>query len=207
MSFDLIFWFAFLILAGMIVYCDLKFYLLRDVTQVYKPYSWGRVQLAWWTTIIISSFTSILIKADSMPTFDESTLILLGISAATTATARAIDLSEKTPNVVNPQNQKSNFFTDILSDEFNINIHRFQTVVFNLIFGIYFIRYVLAHFNANDIDKIMPVITTNNLVLLGLSSATYAALKTTENKTKEKEVKSELGITDPLVLEEEPAVG
>jgi len=32
------------------------------------------------------------------------------------------------------------------------------------------------------INGIIPVITNNNLILLGLSAGTYVALKTTENK-------------------------
>jgi len=207
MSFTAIFWIDLLVLMAAIIYCDRKFYLLRDVTQAYKPYSWSRVQLAWWTAIILSSFTAILLKTGEIPTFNASTLILLGISAATTATARLIDLNEKTPAVVNRENTQSHFILDILSDEYNINMHRFQTVVFNLIFGIYFIRYVVTHFDPVKINDIMPLIADNNLILLGLSSATYAALKTTENKTKEKAAVSEMESAAPLMAEEEPAVG
>ena len=72
-----------------------------------------------------------------------------------------------------------------MSDEVNVNMHRFQTVIFNAVFGIWFVNSVLTSFLTANVDMIMPVITMNNLILLGLSSATYAALKTTENKTSE----------------------
>ena len=148
--------------------------------------------------------------AGTIPTFHESTLILLGISAATTATARVIDLSEKTEDLpIEPSNgkpKKCNFFLDILSDEYNVNIHRFQAVIFNVVFGVWFITSVLKTFLSNGIHDVMPVIETNNLILLGLSSATYAALKTTENKPTTKK-KEEAGAEKNENLAEEPAVG
>jgi hypothetical protein len=44
-------------------------------------------------------------------------------------------------------------------------------------------KLVVAACQANPIDYVMPDISNNNLILLGLSSATYAAVKTTENKS------------------------
>ena len=187
MTYLFYFWAIFFALSFMIIYCDIKYAILRDMTQAYHPYSWGRVQLAWWTVIILTSFISILLIRKTIPTFHDSTLILLGISAATTATARVIDISEK-PVVVplDPAHpKKCNFFLDIMSDEVNVNMHRFQTVIFNAVFGIWFVNSVLTSFYHTNVDMIMPVISMNNLILIGLISATYAALKTTENKTSE----------------------
>ena len=55
----------------------------------------------------------------------------------------------------------------------------------------------------------MPPISDNNLVLLGLSSGTYAALKLTENRTDDsKKVKSgDTGTPDTSTINDEPAVG
>ena len=164
--------------------------MLRDISAApkgKKPFSFSRLQLAWWTVIILSAFISILIAKGVSPTFHESTLILLGISSATTATARIIDRSDQTTKVNRSQDQDSeNFFLDILSDENGVSIHRFQTVAFNLAFGIWFICTVF-YFLENpplSINDIIPDIGTNNLILIGLSSGTYAALKTNENKSK-----------------------
>ncbi|MGK4568351.1 hypothetical protein [Flavobacterium sp. 3HN19-14] len=66
-----------------------------------------------------------------------------------------------------------------------MSVHRFQTVVFNFAFGVWFISQItknLANVPTGGINDIMPDIQQNNLILLGLSSATYAVLKTTENK-------------------------
>jgi hypothetical protein len=92
---------------------------------------------------------------------------------------------------------------DILSDKSGINIHRFQTFLFNIIFGAWFLSESLHHLFVppackpatdplatkafidcltNYASSIMPVIAPNNLVLLAASSGVYAALKTTENK-------------------------
>ena len=201
-----IFWIVFGVMLVLIAWLDLKYCMLRDITtaKTNQSYSWSRVQLAWWTAIVLSSFIAIFISKGVAPTLHISTVILLGISSATTVTARAIDLSDQqNPGVSRHQNDfGKNFLLDILSDENGVSMYRFQTVVFNAVFGIWFINAVLNNMHVecsayrdlagsavqaacklNPIDYIMPVISDNNLILLGLSSATYAALKTTENKS------------------------
>lgn len=161
--------------------------MLRDNgTESPRPYSFARVQLAWWTVIILVSFISTIILRGGAPTFNTSTLYLLGISSATTIGATLIDISDQANPAVTTLGQNmtsSGFFLDILSDKNGVNVHRFQTVVFNIVFGLWFIYEVLCNLKTqNDINYIMPVITSNNLILLGVSSGVYAALKTTENK-------------------------
>lgn len=181
----LVFTACFLALGGSIWFFDLKSMMLRDTsTAAKKPYSFARVQLAWWTVIVLSSFITIMITRHYIPTLDSSTLILLGISAATTGIARVIDQGDlNNPSIVRGQDANSQgILLDILSDNTGPNLQRFQTVLFNAVFGIYFIVTVIHNLPTEPVDIIMPVITTNNLILIGLSSGTYAALKTTENK-------------------------
>jgi len=184
---QLIFWIVFIAMLFIVIYLNLKNNMLKDTsTANVRPYSFARVQLMWWTVIILTSFISILIFKGIIPAFDSSTIILLGISSATLATGSVIDLSDqKNPAIVRSQNQNSeNFFLDILSDSNGVSIHRFQAFIFNFVFGIWFIctvLYYLGNFPGN-VNNIIPVISSNNLILLGLSSGTYAALKTTENK-------------------------
>ncbi len=169
-----------------IIICDKKYFMLRDDSLAsQKPYSFSRVQLAWWTVIVLSAFITIILAGKGIPIFDQSTLILLGISAATTAAAKVVDVADETnPAIARHQDANGeNFFLDILSDEKGVSIHRFQTVVFNLVFGVWFIHYVLNNFGSDDPSAIMPVIDNNNLILLGLSSGVYAGLKITENKS------------------------
>ena len=106
------FWIAFVALLLVIFYCDRKYSLLRDISIAdKKPYSFSRVQLAWWTTIVLAAFISIVVSHNGIPTFDTSTLILLGISSATTATARTIDISDqKNQKVTRSQDKDGQWF-------------------------------------------------------------------------------------------------
>lgn len=79
------------------------------------------------------------------------------------------------------------FFVDILSDKNGISVHRLQIVAFNAVFGLWFIYKTFMNIKglntqATDVDTIIPIFNTNNLILLGVSAGTYAALKATENK-------------------------
>ncbi|MDE2026203.1 MAG: hypothetical protein KGJ07_06940 [Patescibacteria group bacterium] len=184
----LIFWLVFSLVSSAIIYCDYKFGMLRDSSiATPKPFSYSRVQLAWWTVIVFSSIISILFLHKGMPAIYNSTLYLLGISSATSAAARMIDVSDQV-NSSSLRHQDSsagvNFFIDILSDENGISIHRFQTVLFNLLFGGWFIYNVIYNISLQNIDNIIPDIQPNYLVLLTLSSVTYTAVKTSENRHK-----------------------
>ena len=84
---DVLFLIVFVALTVAIYYCDKKYAMLRDTsTLIIKPFSLSRVQMAWWTLIVLSSFITILIVLHQAPNLRESTLILLGISSATRAT-------------------------------------------------------------------------------------------------------------------------
>lgn len=179
---------VFLILLIIFLYFDFKNDLLKDSsTAIKKPYSYSRVQLAWWTLIILSSFISIVIVKNKIPELDQSTLILIGISSATIATGRLIDVSDQKDLTINryQNNERKGLLLDIISDQSGASIHRLQTVLFNLTFGIWMIITVLNNLNdfSIDVSKIIPIIQNNNLILLGLSSATYAALKIPENSS------------------------
>jgi len=187
------YWVTLLLLVAIVILTDRKYGLLRDVSTAKKPpFSFARVQLTWWTLIILASLISILLATGQMPTLDSSTLILLGICSTTLATATAIDLSDqshaeasKTTGKLSRNQLSTGFLTDILSDNSGISIHRFQTVAFNFIFGCWMVAKVffnLKHVTLENLNNVIPVLEPNNLILIGLSSATYAALKTTENK-------------------------
>jgi hypothetical protein len=215
------FWALFAILTAGVVFLDRKFNMLRDLSKASpRPYSFSRVQLAWWSVIIITAFTSIMLQTGHAPNLHSSTLVLLGISAGTTAVARVIDLADQqNPLVFRHQDIKtSNFFLDLLSDQNGVSIQRFQALIFNVVFGIWFIasvlgnlgdpNYCLADFVKGDpnlaqcllhsTDFLIPIVSDNNLILLGLSSATYAALKITENKGTASENLSEKVVDEAL---------
>lgn len=215
------FWALFAILTACIVLCDRKFNMLRDLSKASpRPYSFSRVQLAWWSVIIISAFTTIMLQTGHAPNLHSSTLVLLGISAGTTAVARVIDLADQQNSLVfrHQDIKTSNFFLDLLSDQNGVSIQRFQAIIFNAVFGIWFIasvlgnlgdpNYCLTDFAKGDpnlaqcllhtTDFLIPIVSDNNLILLGLSSATYAALKITENKGTASETLSEKVVDEAL---------
>ena len=181
-----LFWITFVVLAAIVFVCDRKYSMLRDVsTADPRPYSFSKVQLAWWTVIILTSLITIVLIAGDIPTFNESTLILFGITTATTAAGRLVDVSDESKGLRRAQDEESeSLFLDILSDHNGVSITRLQTVIFNVVFGLWFMYEVLHRLvlPGTPMNEIIPYIETNNLILLGLSSATYAAFKTTESK-------------------------
>lgn len=205
------FWISFLLLFALIVFCDRKYGMLKDASLGNpRPYSFSRSQLAWWTMIVFASIIAIMVSTGTAPTLDSSTLVLMGISAGTTTVARLIDQSDQSEtDLTSNQNiAGQNFFLDILSDKNGISIHRLQSVILNIVFGVWMIKTVCFNLG-HVVEPVIPVISNNNLILIGLSSGTYAALKTTENKQPaitDKSVQSDL-VADEAILVSTPSVG
>lgn len=175
---QLIFFLTLIVLLLLIIYLDRKYKLLRDIsTSEQRPYSYSRVQLAWWTWIIITSFITILFaNGGTLPILDSSTLILLGISAGTTSIANIIDVSDVADKTRHQDQGGKNFLYDIIDDSNGASIHRLQAVLFNIIFGIWMLIMVY-----NKMENIPPI-ENSCLVLLGISAGTYSVIKTSENK-------------------------
>lgn len=194
---------VFVALVLTIVFLERKYNFLQDRTTVEpKPYSFSRVQLVWWTFLVLTTFIATIIASGEVPTLTETTLVLLGIGSLTTVSANIVDLSdEKRQAEANSKGEpggepplskdlpREGFLVDILSDKTGVSIHRFQAFAFNLVLGLWFIyKSVMNIKDVTDkstqdvINAVIPVITTNNLILLGLSAGTYLALKTSENK-------------------------
>jgi hypothetical protein len=114
-----------------------------------------------------------------MNSIDTTALILLGISAGTTAASQIIDKREIDRNASRPQDKESDgFVNDILSDGHGVSIHRYQNVLFTLVIGWFYIVTVWENYK-------MPVLSETVLILMGLSAATYASMKATESKSEE----------------------
>lgn len=158
-------------------------YFLKGINST--KYSLSRVQMAWWTMIVICCYIALWSDSGILVPLSGDTLILIGISAGTAAAAQTIDIgkirvleqsgrSEQT-QIRAAIHTNQTFLFQILSDENGINIQRFQSVVFTLFIGIFFVFEVITKFEMPDLD---PGI----LGLMGISSATYAGLKTNEGK-------------------------
>ena len=182
-------WVSFAVLFILVGILDRNYNMLKDAsTAVKRPYSFSRVQLAWWSVIILASFIAVLSISKKIPELDDSTWILLGISGVTTAAAGMIDVSDRTnqsliQNHLSQNQPSQGFILDILSDANGVSVHRFQSVVFNISVGVWFVWTVNSNLGGQPMpDPIIPHLTNGVLALLGVSSGTYAVLKTTENK-------------------------
>lgn len=162
-------------LLGILVWLSIKSSLLRDggsLAPERRPYSLARTQFAIWLLLISSAYIFLWISTGELPVLTNSSLILLGISGGTSVVAKMIDNTQSLH--VSPDRRSQHFLIDILSDEKGISIHRLQMLVFTLVIGLIFCHDVLVIFEMPDFD-------TNLLLLMGISSGTYAGFKVTEN--------------------------
>lgn len=170
-----------------VVFNNDNFGMLAETDGKTKPraaFSLGRSQLAFWTVIIISSFIYVYLNASpqeyAAPVLAVVNLTLLGIAAGTTIASKVIDNSQKdTQGTSIPQQDypSEGFLIDIISDEKGVSIYRLQSVIWTLIIGAIYIAYVSGKSKMPD----DTVITSQLLILMGISSSTYVGLKTTEN--------------------------
>ena len=145
--------------------------------------------------IVICCYIALWSDSGVLVQLTADTLILIGISAGTAAAAQTIDNNHEIKKAATAQAdneessteeadektekpkvyEKQGFIFQILSDDHGISIQRFQSVVFTFFIGVFFVFEVITKFQMPDLD---PGI----LGLMGISSATYAGLKTGEAK-------------------------
>jgi len=167
---------------------------LRPVDK--RPYSYSKVQLLWWTTIILSTFLTYVIYTGYLISFTPSMVLLLGGGLAVSVFGKVIDntQTDKDGDSVPIRHQDledtKGVFTDILSDDGGISIHRYQAVVINMIFGLAFIGRLIHSIFGHDKYPFLEF-ESWQLTLMGVSSAAFLGLKGTENApgTKEKREK------------------
>lgn len=155
---------------------------LRPISQ--RPFSFSRVQLFWWTLIIISCYFYLFAITGVLVPVNATTAILLGCGVVTCAAGQLIDNRQRQNTPVGLRNQDSNsesqdFFSDILSDDNGISIHRFQALIFNVVFGVAFICFFITAVR----NHLYPFIdfSEGQFALIGISSAAYLGLKANEN--------------------------
>jgi hypothetical protein len=167
--------------------------LLQEKIHGYYIYSLSNVHLFFWTQIILLSYILIWFVCDDMNSIDSSSLLLLGISAGTASVATILNVNNK--NIKNAKARPSEgFLKDILADNQEFSMHRYQIFIFNVVIGVFFIY--------KTIDELkMPILNETVLSLLGISSATYAAIKAIDSKNL---LKSAPAPTDPPQNEKTP---
>lgn len=180
------FWAAFLIFV-VVWFLAIKYALTSTICKADSnlplkevPYSYSRVQLFFWTMIIISLYIYFFAFSGILLPLNMTTVTLLGAGLLVYSGGKIID-KRQSMNLGGqpPTHPTDGFLFDILSDETGINIHRFQSLVFNLIYGIGFIILFLK--NVNNCLYPFPEFGGWQFALLGISSAAYLGMKTTEN--------------------------
>lgn len=137
-----------------------------------RTYSLGRVQMAWWFAIILSSYIFLWVVTGDMTVLSSQALSLMGISGASGLVSAGLDKSKQT---VFPAG-KGKFFDDLLTDADGVTMHRFQMLVMTVVLGIMFVIYVLTQLKMPDFDA-------NSLALMGISAGTYLGFKVPEQQT------------------------
>ncbi|SDH20578.1 hypothetical protein SAMN05421827_11917 [Pedobacter terrae] len=158
---------------------QLEIKLGKTLSQEY-PFSLSKVQLGVWTMVISSSYIYLsLFKGDCAETdINKTALVLLGIFSGTAVTSKIIDKRELKDQRPRHQNTPSRgFLTDILSDDAGISIHRFQHVVWTLV-GVAIYLYKIGEIKTGCI---LPELSDTLLTLMGISSATFVAIRSKEN--------------------------
>ncbi|MBC1241053.1 hypothetical protein [Nostoc sp. 2RC] len=136
-----------------------------------NPFSLSVSQLAFWTLIIFGSYMIIYgITGDYTNILNQQSLILLGINSVTAFGSSLIDGQGDESKRKGSQRVSEGFFIDILSDINGVNFHRFQTFIWTVAIGVFFLWEVGKNLAMPEFDETL-------LTLQGISSATYLGLR------------------------------
>ncbi|MCC5600766.1 hypothetical protein LC586_16445 [Nostoc sp. CHAB 5714] len=136
-----------------------------------NPFSLSISQLAFWTFLIFGSYLIIYgITGDYTNILTQQSLILLGINSITTFGTSLIDGQGNEKKRKGSQRVSESFFYDILSDINGVNFHRFQTFIWTVALGLFFVWEVLKNLAMPEFDETL-------LALQGISAATYLGLR------------------------------
>jgi hypothetical protein len=136
-----------------------------------RSYSLGRVQMAWWYAIVIGAYIFLWALTGQMPVLSAQALALAGLSSATGLTAAALDAGQQKQLPCS----SGRLLPDLLTDANGVTIYRFQLLVSNILFGLFFLVSVVR-------NLAMPEFDPSVLTLLGMSAATYTGFKIPEQQ-------------------------
>jgi len=154
--------------------------ILRDASTARKrPFSFSRVQLLWWMLIIAFCFLQHYGDTFELPDINATCLILMGIGMGTTTIAVVLDgrqrrAAEQQGTSVTQDQESQGFFTDILSDDSGLSVHRLQALAFNVIYGVAFYTTFVR-------TGVFETYGDLQYAILGISNASYLGLKALEN--------------------------
>ena len=139
------------------------------------PYDLGRVQMAFWFFLILSSYVCLWLVTGDLDTITGPLLSLMGISSATALGAHLMGPSASSTG----GSVSAGFLTDILSDSNGYCFHNFQIFAWTLMLGIIFVCSVYD-------NLAMPKFSSTLLALTGISAGTYLGFQFVgqQNRTK-----------------------
>lgn len=146
--------------------------LLKESNEAGKPYSFHKFQLWIWTLVILPAF--ILhwgYVPGHIPSINQTSLVLLGISGATTMTAEMIVATQKNgsaaPSLKAVHLNTTGFWRDLLMDDGNqLSIARLQQLIFTFV---YVAIYICAFFPKMEFPDFDP----STYILMGISTGTF----------------------------------
>ncbi|HWY11704.1 MAG TPA: hypothetical protein VN026_10285 [Bacteroidia bacterium] len=152
-----------------------------EVLESEIPYSLSRLQLAWWTYIVIIGFIFIWMCTDDLAFLPTSIALLLGITGGTSVVSKiseALKGNDAIKQITSVKEfedhyKSKNVFYDIISDENGLSISRIQFAFFSVLFSLYLVWQVIYLLQ-------FPVFSDGILMLMGISSTTYAGIKFSE---------------------------
>ncbi|WP_190940169.1 hypothetical protein [Nostoc flagelliforme] len=151
-----------------------KFF-LGSKEEYRNPFSLSISQLAFWTFLIFSAYLIIYgITGDYTNILTGQSLVLLGINSVTAFGSSLIDGHGNEKERKGSQGISKGFFTDILSDINGVNFHRFQTFIWTVGIGLFFVWEVIKNLAMPEFDDTL-------LTLQGISAATYLGLRGQEH--------------------------
>ncbi|MEH2250934.1 hypothetical protein [Nostoc sp.] len=149
-----------------------------------NPFSLSISQLAFWTFLIFSSYLIIYgITGDYTNVLTKQSLILLGINSITVFGTSLIDGQGDEKKRKGSKRVSEGFFYDILSDINGVNFHRFQTFIWTVAIGLFFVWEVIKNLAMPEFDETL-------LTLQGISAATYLGLRGQEQHGMTKDPES-----------------
>ena len=163
--------------------------LKKDLSK--RPFSYSKVQCLFWTLIIFSCYTALSIYFLDLIPLNGTVIVLLGGGLSVAVFGKIIDTTQVKDDgeaYIRHQdvNNSAGFFTDIVSDDTGVSVHRLQAFLFNVLFGAGFIMTCIA--NVKNLEYPFADYEIWQFTLLGISAAGYLGMKTAENgKSTEKE--------------------
>ena len=137
-----------------------------------RPFSLGKVQMAWWFIIIVGSYLYIWSIKGAAPELSPTLLALMGISGATGTASVTLSKTQQTQFPLH-----ATFFQDLVTDKDGVTLHRFQMLTMTIVLGIMFIIRVGSK------GQLPPDFDGTTLGLMGISSGTYLGCKIPEKQS------------------------